>query len=53
MKLAFSGKCIVTLNSVESKVALTKNTKNLHFLQKMGYQLGQFLGGSSSSIVFF
>jgi hypothetical protein len=40
MKLKFSGKCIATLNSNASKEALTEQTRNLFFLQKLGHQLG-------------
>lgn len=51
LKLSFSGKCIVTLNSKESKEALTEQARNLYFLQRLGYQVGECLGGASSSIV--
>lgn len=40
LKLTFAGKCIITLNSKESKEALTEQTRNLYFLQRLGYLVG-------------
>lgn len=40
LNLTFSGKCIVTLNTVESKDALALHSRNFYFLQRLGFLVG-------------
>lgn len=49
--LRFSGKCIVTLNHKKSRDVLVGGNANIYCLHRLGYYLGELMGGRKGTLL--